>query len=45
MRDIWCTEVLATLRPPGRVILEALLPVGTPHEDNGSLALDLVALW
>lgn len=39
-RDTWCGDVLEKLRPPGRFIFEAAIPVGTPSEDHGRRALE-----
>jgi hypothetical protein len=38
-RDLWCNEVLARLRPPGRFILEVQVPLGHAHEEPGKRAL------
>ena len=39
LRDIWCTQVLATLRPPGRFFLEVRVPLGHPHEEAAKRAV------
>lgn len=38
-RDLWCAEILPALRPPGRVILEAQLPLAVADEEHGRRAL------
>lgn len=37
---VWCEEILPALRPPGRVVFEAVLPPSTPTEEHGRRALD-----
>jgi hypothetical protein len=39
-RDTWCTEILATLRPPGRFVVDVRVPIGQAHEDGAKRALD-----
>lgn len=37
---VWCEEILPLLRPPGRVVFEAVLPALTATEAHGRRALD-----
>lgn len=38
-RDLWCTEVLATLRPPGRHVVEIACPAPTAGSGNQSVTV------
>lgn len=38
-RDLWCTEILPRLRPPGRFVLEGSLPKTQAEEEHGRRAL------
>lgn len=38
-RDVWCTEVLATLRPPGRFVFDVRVPIGDADEEGAKRAL------
>ena len=41
LREAWCTKILPTLRPPGRVLLELRVALAHPHDET---AKRLVAL-
>jgi hypothetical protein len=43
LREIWCTQVLATLRPPGRFVLDLQLPSASADGDTAKRALDHIA--
>lgn len=42
-RDLWCQEVLAVLRPPGRFVIEVSVPRATAINELGERAMQRIA--